>query len=74
MLIERSNYRKSCANKLGGGWEREKVQRAANRNEDDDYSKAIGLRLLLLAAVVMAANVLPPQTTEYTPNDNNTII
>ena len=72
--MERSNYSRSCANKLGGGWEREKVQRAAKRNEDDDYSKAIGLRLLLRPVVTMAANVLPSQTTKYTPNDNNTII
>ena len=50
----------SCANKLGGGWEREKVQQEAKRYADDGHSKGIGLRLLMLAAVIMAAKALPP--------------
>ena len=63
----------SCDNELGGGWEREKVERAAKRHDDDGHGKYIGSRLLLfaaaimaaraLAAAVMAARVLPPQTT-----------
>ena len=63
MLIERNNYSsRSCTNKLEGGWEREKVQRAAKRYDDDDHNKVIRLRLLLIAAVNMAAKALPPPT------------
>ena len=74
MLIGRNNYSRSCANKLGGGWEREKVQRAAKRyDEGDGHSKVIGLRLLLLAAVIMAAKSAPP-TNEHMSNDKETIV
>ena len=59
---EKNNYSRSCANKFGGGWEREKVQRAAKRYDDDDHNKVIRLRLLLIAAVNMAAKALPPPT------------
>ena len=59
---EKNNYSRSCANKFGGGWEREKVQRAAKRYDDDGHSKVSGLKLLLLVAVIMAAKALPPQT------------
>ena len=38
------------------------VQRVAKRYDNDRHSKVIGLRLLLLAAVIMAAKALPPQT------------
>ena len=48
--------------KFGGGWEREKVQRAAKRFDVDDHSKGIGLRLPLFAAVNVAAKALRPQT------------
>ena len=53
------NY--SCANKLGGGWEREKIQRAFRRY-DNGRGNDIGSRLLLLAVAIMAARALPPQT------------
>ena len=53
---------RSCANKLGGGWEREKAQRAAKCYDDSGHIKVIGLRLLLLAAVIMTAKALSPQT------------
>ena len=59
MLIGRENYGRSCANKLGDGWERDKVQRAAKGY--DGYSKVFGWRLLLAAAVIMAAKAPPPQ-------------
>ena len=39
-----------------------KVQRAAKRYDGDGHSKDIGLRLLLLAAIIMATKALPPQT------------
>ena len=43
--------------------EREKVQREAKRYDDDDgHIKISGLRQLLLAAVIMSAKALPPQT------------
>ena len=54
--------RSLCANKLGGGQEREKTQRAAKRFDDDVHREFNGLRLLLLAAVIMAATSLPAQT------------
>ena len=57
----------SRANKLGGGWERDQVQRAAKRYDDDGHGKYIGSRLLLLAAVIMAARA-PPPTKEQTSN------
>ena len=41
---------RSCADKLGNGWEKEKVQRTAKRYDDDGHGKDVGLRLLLLAA------------------------
>ena len=37
-----------------------KVQRTAKRYDDDGDGKAVGLRLLLLAAVTLAARALPP--------------
>ena len=58
----RRNYSRSCANKLEGDWEGEKVQRAVKRYHDDFRSKYIGLRLLLLASVLMAMKALLPQT------------
>ena len=58
----------SCANKLGGGWEREKAQRAAKRYDEDGQDKDIGARLLLLAAAIIAARALPPQN-EHVSND-----
>ena len=61
-VADRNNYSRSCANKLGGVWERDKVQRVAKHYDDDGHSKVIGLRLLPLAAVIMAAKALPPQT------------
>ena len=56
-LISRT---RSCDDKLGGGRERDKVQRTAI--DDDGDGKDVGLRLPLLAAVMMAARALPPQT------------
>ena len=60
---------RSCADKLGGGWERDKIQRTAMLYDDDGHGKYVGLRLLLLAAVIMAARALPPQTNRQTSND-----
>ena len=37
------------------------MQRAAKRYDDDGHGKVIGLRLLLLAASIMAAKALLPQ-------------
>ena len=54
---------RSCADKLGGGWERDKIQRTAMLYDDDGHGKYVGLRLLLLAAVIMAARALPAQTS-----------
>ena len=62
LLIETNNYSRSCAKKLGGGWERDKAQRAAKRYDDDRHSKYMSLRLLLLYAVVVEAKALPLQT------------
>ena len=53
---------RSCADQLGGGWERDKAQRTAKRYGDDGHGKYVRLRLLLLAAAVMAARALPAQT------------
>ena len=49
------------------------MQRAAKRYEDDSHSKYNGLRLLLLAAVIMAEKALPLQN-KHTSNDKDTII
>ena len=38
-----------------------KVQRTAKRYDDDGRGKDVGLRLLLLAAVIVAARALPPE-------------
>ena len=38
------------------------MQRTAMRYDDDGHGRYVGLRLLLLAAVIMAARALPPQT------------
>ena len=54
-VADRKNHGRSCANKLGGSWEREKIQRAVKRYHDDGDSKVIGLRLV-------AAKAFPPQT------------
>ena len=62
LLIGRTNYSRSCSDKLGGGWGRDKVQRATKRYDDDGHSRDVGLRLLLLAAVVVATKALSTQT------------
>ena len=54
--------------KLGGGWERDNLQRTAKRYGDDGHGKGVGLRLLLLAAVIMSARSLPPQTNRQASN------
>ena len=41
-----------CDDKLGGGWERDVVQRTAKRYDDYGHGKDVGLRLLLLAVVI----------------------
>ena len=58
-LVSRTS---SCADKLGGDWGRDEVQRTTKRYDDDGHVKDVWLRLLLLAAVVVAARALPPQT------------
>ena len=74
MLIGGNNYNsRSCANKLGGDWEREKVQRAAKRYDEKRHSKYIWLRQLLLADVIMEAKALPPQN-EHASTDKEIII
>ena len=65
LLIGRNNYSRSCAKKLGGGWEREKVKRTTKRYDDDGHSKVIGLRLMLLAAAVIVA-AKPPRPPKET--------
>ena len=57
-----------CVDKLGGGWERDNLQRTAKRYGDDGHGKGVGLRLLLLAAVIMSARSLPPQTNRQASN------
>ena len=44
--------------RLGKG----ELKRANKRYDDDGHSKVDGWRVLLLAAVIMAAKALPPQT------------
>ena len=53
---------RSCADNLGGGWGKDEVQRTAKGYGDIGHGKDVGLRLLLLAAVNMAARALPLQT------------
>ena len=53
---------RNCVDKLGGDWEGGQVQRTAKRYDDDGDVKDVELSLLLLAAVITAARVLPPQT------------
>ena len=60
---------RSCTDKLGGGWERDQVQRTAKRYDDGSHGRDVGLRLLLLAAVIRAARALPPHTSRRTSND-----
>ena len=50
---------RSYTDKLGGGWERDELQRTAKRY-DDGHGEDAWLRLLLLAAVIMAERALPP--------------
>ena len=38
------------------------VQRTVKRYDDDGHGKHVGLKLPLLAAVIVAARALPPQT------------
>ena len=52
---------RSDADKLGGGGERDTVQRRAKRYDDDGDGKDVELRLPLLAAVI-AEGALPSQT------------
>ena len=56
---------RSCADKLGDGKEIDTVQRTAKRYDDDGDGKYVGLRLLLLADVMMAARALPPRTSRH---------
>ena len=68
MLIQRTDYNRSCINMLEGEWER----RYSERHDDDGHSKGIGLRLLLLTAVVMAAKAPPPQNEHISDNERMT--
>ena len=52
---------RSCADKLGNGWDKDEVQRTAKRFDNNGHGKDVGLRLLLLAAVIVAARALPPE-------------
>ena len=54
---------RSCADKLEGGREIDTVQRTAKLYDDGGHGNDVGLRLLLLATVLMDARVLPPQTS-----------
>ena len=49
-----------------------KIQRTATCYDDDGHSKGIGLRLLLLTAVVMAAKAPPPQNEHISDNERMT--
>ena len=51
---------RSCADKLGGRWERESTV-TAKLYDDVGHGKDVGLRMLLPAAGIMAARALPPQ-------------
>ena len=51
---------RSCADRLGGGWERNELPRTANRH-DGGHGDGVGLRLLVHAAVILTAKSLPPQ-------------
>ena len=53
---------RSCVHKLGGGKEIDKVQRTAKRCDYDSDGKYFRLRLPQLAAVIIAAIALPPQS------------
>ena len=55
--------KRSCASKSWGGWERE-INNSGRPSATTTTvtSEYIGLRLLLLAAGVMAAKAWPPQT------------
>ena len=54
---------KSRADKLQEAAGKEiKVQRKTKRYGDYDHGEDVGLRLLLLAAVIVAARALPPHT------------
>ena len=55
---------RSCADKLGGGWERDKVQRTAKRYDDDGHGKGVRFRLFLLAAVAMRRERFPHKPTD----------
>ena len=63
---------RSGAVKLGGGWEKDNVQRMAKCYDDAGHSKYVGLRLLLLDAVIMTVRALPPLTNSQTWNDKET--
>ena len=60
----RRDCSRSFANKLGSGWEIWNVQRPGKRQDDDGHSLDIGLTLvlLMLAAFIIEAKALPPQT------------
>ena len=60
---------RSCADKLGGGWERDKLRRTAKGYDGDRHGEYVGVKLLLHAAVIMAARALTPQTNRQTSDD-----
>ena len=49
-LVNRS---RSCADKLGGGWERDTVQRTTKRYDDDGHGRDVGLRLCCLLLLLL---------------------
>ena len=59
---KKSLQSRSFANKLGGGWERKCSERPSATTTT---VIVIGLRLLLLAVVLMEAKALPPQTNIF---------
>ena len=58
----------SCADKLGGGRERDAVQPTAKRHDDDSDGNDVGLRLPLLAAFICGGESASPEN-EQTSND-----
>ena len=56
------NSNRSCADKLGGGWEKYELQRTTKRYVEDGPGEDVELRLLLLVLVILAARALPPHT------------
>ena len=60
---------RSCTDKLGSSWEREKAHRAAKRYDDDGHGSNVGNGTAAACCCYYGDDPPPPPTNDQTSND-----